>query len=357
MTIALENVSYHYPNVDEGVRDIDLTVKAREFLAVIGASGCGKTTLLKLLSGFLMPDRGRIIIDGQNISRTSVKNRNLGVMFQSYTLFPHMNTWRNVAYPLKVRGVSLAERKTRALQALSIVGLAGMEERLPAHLSGGQQQRVALARALVFKPKALLLDEPLSALDLSLRTTMRDEIIRVQREVGLTALLITHDREEALSMADRIAVMECGRIRQIATPQELYDAPATPEVAALIGRANLWNGIVIDRLSVRTGLGVLRCEAGAFPPESSVSVLVRPEAVIPLAGENRVASAENVFSGTVVKTRFFGSVLNYDLIGNDWLIQGETRLRENFSAVFIPPQVIRILPAPANAARRIESGE
>ena len=359
MTISLEQVSYHYPSGRDGVCDINFAVAAGELLAVVGASGSGKTTLLKLLSGFLIPDRGSIVVDGRDISRTPVEKRNLGVMFQSYALFQHMNAWRNVAYPLKVRGSSVSRRRAKAFQALSVVGLAGMEERLPAHLSGGQQQRVALARALVFAPKALLLDEPLSALDASLRATMRDEITKVQRAVGITTLLVTHDREEALSMADRIAVIEGGRIAQIATAQELYDAPKTPAVAAFIGRANLWDGVVIDRTSVATGLGVLCCDTGAFPPGGKVSVLVRPEKVIPLSRDDRAAETVNLFAGSVVNQRCFGPVVRYDLVGDGWLIQGETHFRGEISAVSIPPQVIRILPARADGAqlshRQIES--
>jgi putative spermidine/putrescine transport system ATP-binding protein len=205
MTVEFEGVSFAYPGTTAGVKDVDLRVEDGELVAVIGASGSGKTTLLSLLAGFLRPQRGRILVDGRDVTGLSPREREMGIVFQSYALFPHMQAWQNVAYPLKVRGVPLAERRKTADEALGMVGLACAGGRAPQTLSGGQQQRVALARALVFRPKALLLDEPLSALDAALRPRVRDEITRVQRAAGIATLHVTHDQEEALSMGDRVA--------------------------------------------------------------------------------------------------------------------------------------------------------
>ena len=227
MAIEIAGASFVYPGTEVGVFDVDLEVGDGELVAVIGASGSGKTTLLKLIAGFLRPDRGRIALGGRDVTSLPVRERHLGIVFQSYALFPHMTAWQNVAYALKVRGVSRPERRRQAYASLASVGLRGFEERLPGTLSGGQQQRVALARALAFRPKGLLLDEPLSALDAALRVEMRDEIRRIQQEHAISTMHITHDQEEALSMADRVAVMESGRLVQVATPRELYDRPAT----------------------------------------------------------------------------------------------------------------------------------
>ncbi|HJS32629.1 MAG TPA: ABC transporter ATP-binding protein, partial [Alphaproteobacteria bacterium] len=202
-TLILDGVAFAYTGSPFRLTDIELTVAPGELVAVIGASGCGKSTVLKLVAGFLAPHRGRVLVDDADVTAMPPRVRNLGVVFQSYALFPHMTAWENVGYPLKVRGVAAGERRQRALRMLDVVGLSDFAHRRPPELSGGQQQRVALARALVFRPRALLLDEPLSALDAALRIEMRDEIRRLQREHAIATLHITHDQEEALSMADR----------------------------------------------------------------------------------------------------------------------------------------------------------
>ena len=227
--LAYEGASYRYPGGDAGVFDVELAIGEGELVAVIGASGSGKTTMLKLLAGFVRPDRGRIAIGGRDVTALAAEARNLGVVFQSYALFPHMTALDNVAYPLKVRGQGKAERRRHAAEALARVGLAERAGHHPAMLSGGQQQRVALARALVFRPHGLLLDEPLSALDPGLRIEMRDEILRVQRAAGIATLLVTHDQEEALSIADRVCVMRAGRLIQ----RWLGNAPASKTLETL----------------------------------------------------------------------------------------------------------------------------
>ncbi|GGF70755.1 ABC transporter ATP-binding protein [Azorhizobium oxalatiphilum] len=350
MSVRFENVSFRYPGGTGGVFDIDLEIATGELLAVIGPSGSGKSTLLKLLSGFAVPDTGRILVDGRDVTRLPPHERALGVVFQSYALFPHMSLWRNVAYPLKVRKIAKKERRARALDALARVGLADFAERAPPSLSGGQQQRVALARALVFSPRALLLDEPLSALDASLRNDLRDEIVRVQRGAGIATLHVTHDQEEALSMGDRVAVMHAGRLVQVAKPRELYDRPLNRTVAAFVGHANLWPGVVEAAGRVGTPLGLLACDTTGFANGAQVTVLARPEAVQPLA-ELPNASRPNVFYGLVNADRFLGAQRRCDLEVGSGIVRIETTIRTAIHAVSIPPEAIRLLPPDSTASQ------
>ncbi len=348
MSVRFENVSYRYPGSTAGVFDIDLEIATGELLAVIGPSGSGKSTLLKLLSGFTRPDTGRIIVDGRDITDLQPHERALGVVFQSYALFPHMSLWRNVAYPLKVRGIPKAEQRRRAVDALARVGLGDFAERAPTSLSGGQQQRVALARALVFEPRALLLDEPLSALDAALRHGMRDEIMRVQRGAGIATLHVTHDQEEALSMGDRVAVMHAGRLIQVAGPRELYDRPLNRVVATFVGHANLWDGQVLAEGRVATPIGEMACDTTGFAVGAPVGVLVRPEHALPVAPAQ--AGTVNLFPGQVAEDRFLGAVRRCDLMVAGGLIRIETNIRAAITAVQIPPEAIRLLPHEAPAS-------
>jgi ABC-type Fe3+/spermidine/putrescine transport system ATPase subunit len=217
---------------------VDLAVRPGEFLSLLGPSGCGKTTTLRLIAGFEHPDEGEVRIGGRDVSRLPPYKRNVNTVFQSYALFPHLNVRDNVAYGLKQRGLRRRERRTRAGEMLELVHLAGYEKRKPRQLSGGQQQRVALARALVMQPQVLLLDEPLGALDLKVRKQLQVELKRIQEEVGITFVYVTHDQEEALAMSDRVAVMNAGRIEQLGPPREIYDSPATEFVAEFIGDTN-----------------------------------------------------------------------------------------------------------------------
>ena len=217
---------------------LDLEIRQGEFLSLLGPSGCGKTTTLRLIAGFERPDEGAIRIDGADVARLPPYRRPVNTVFQSYALFPHLSVLDNVSYGLKQQGVSRADRRRRAGDLLELVRLHGVEGRKPRELSGGQQQRVALARALVLEPKVLLLDEPLGALDLQVRKELQIELKRIQQDVGITFVYVTHDQEEALAMSDRVAVMNRGRIEQLARPQEIYDTPATPFVASFIGETN-----------------------------------------------------------------------------------------------------------------------
>lgn len=354
MAVRFESVSYRYPSGGAGVFDIDLEIGMGELLAVIGPSGSGKSTLLKLLAGFLTPDKGRILIDGEDITHLPPHRRALGVVFQSYALFPHMTAWQNVAYPLKVRGIGKEDRRKKALTALERVGLGGFAERVPPTLSGGQQQRVALARALVFEPRALLLDEPLSALDAALRGEMRDEIVRVQKEAGITTLHVTHDQEEALSMAQRVAVMHSGRLMQVADPVTLYDRPANKTVAAFVGHANLWPATVSAPGEITTDFGTLLCPTDGFAAGSSVTALVRPENVLPVHDGEAAAAGPNMFSGRIVHDRFLGALRRYDLDLGRGVIRGETANRDSIAAVVIPPEAIRLLPSEQSVSRTRE---
>lgn len=344
MTLKYENVSFTYPGAKTGIFDISLEIGRGELLAIIGASGSGKSTILKLLAGFVSPDKGRILIDGNDVSALSPETRRLGVVFQNYALFPHMRLWENVAYPLKVRGMPKADRRARAIEMLGRVGMEHRAEDLPTALSGGQQQRVALARALVFDPQGLLLDEPLSALDASLRVEMRDEILRVQRASGIATLLVTHDQEEALSIADKIAVMRDGRLVQLGTPRELYETPANAYVAGFVGQSNLWKGKIAVGGMVETEIGPLRCDTNGHAPGDAVTVFVRPERIVPaLDGEPQDFASH--FSGTIAADRYLGPIRRIDLDVPGGLVRLETHLRDAVTSVRVPADAVRLLPA------------
>jgi spermidine/putrescine transport system ATP-binding protein len=266
------------------VHDAHFTIGRGEFFSMLGPSGCGKTTTLRMIAGFEQPTDGRILLEGQDVSRVPPYRRNVNTVFQHYALFPHMTVYDNVAFGPRCRKLEPAEIDKRVRALLAVVRLADFADRRPAQLSGGQQQRVALARALVNYPSALLLDEPLGALDLKLRQTMQIELKRIQREVGITFIYVTHDQEEALTMSDRIAVMNDGRVEQIGPPQEIYHSPASVFVANFIGVANLLPGNVThvggDRVTVRVaGDGEVSLPAAADPvaPGADVTVMVRPE--------------------------------------------------------------------------------
>ncbi|MCD9592041.1 ABC transporter ATP-binding protein [Streptomyces sp. 8ZJF_21] len=276
---------------------LDLTVRPGELLALLGPSGCGKTTALRLLAGFEHPDAGEVLVDGQDVTGVPAHRRDAGMVFQSYSLFPHLSAVDNVAFGLRMRKVRTAERRARAAELLELVGLGDKGERFPHQLSGGQQQRVALARALALRPRVLLLDEPLSALDAKVRLTLREEIRRLQRELGITTLFVTHDQEEALSMADRVAVMRAGRLEQCAPPSELYGRPATAFVAEFVGTMSRIPGH-LDGTTVEV-LGQRLPADGEVPATPEVDVLVRPEAVH--------IAAEGQGDARVVATAFLGA--------------------------------------------------
>ena len=344
--VALENVTYRYPGTHAGVLAATLDIRPGELVVCLGPSGCGKTTLLKLVAGFLKPDGGTIRLNGADVGALPTRERECGVVFQAYALFPHMQVWENVAYPLRVRQVPLPERRRRAGEMLELVGLSGLGERLPAQLSGGQQQRVALARALVFGPRALLLDEPLSALDAATRVTMRDEVRRIQREQRIATLLITHDQDEALSLADRIVVQREGRIVQIGTPLEIYDAPVDDFVAGFVGRANLIEARAVDAQTVETSFGRLATPPHGRAPGATFRLLVRPERV-----ELATGDGENIFPAQVVRDRFFGATRQIEVAAGAGRLEIETALRDDVRSVRVPREAIQFLSVPKEERR------
>jgi iron(III) transport system ATP-binding protein len=314
MRLKLDGVSKKFGEV-VAVEGATFEVEDGELFFLLGPSGCGKTTLLRLIAGFIRPDAGRILFGEMVMNDVPPNRRNTGMVFQNYALWPHMTVRKNVEYGLRVRKMPARERQVKVDEALSLVRMSGYGERYPGELSGGQQQRVALARVLVVEPDILLLDEPLSNLDAKLRIEMRDEIRRVHEETGITFLYVTHDQKEALSMADRIAVMNEGRIEQIGTPREIYSAPKNRFVATFLGRMNAISGKVEGKtpggeIVVRTAVGEIR----AGKPEQELVVgqevecLIRPEAMRILPESQVTSGTENMLKGIVVGEAYLGEV-------------------------------------------------
>jgi len=315
--VRLEGLSRHYGTV-VALDHLDLTLAPGELIVLLGPSGCGKTTTLRLLAGLEDADTGRITVGGRDITGLSAAKRDMGMVFQAYSLFPHMTVRQNVAFGLRLRKVNADRRDKRALEMLDLVGLVTQAERYPHQLSGGQQQRVALARALAIEPQVLLLDEPLSALDAKVRAQLRDEIRRIQLEVGITTLFVTHDQEEALAIADRVGVMRDGRLEQLAPPVEVYSRPATSFVAEFVGLSNRLPGEVRGGEVLVRGITLPLVEHDV--PGGQVVALVRPEAVS-LASD---ATAESgPLTGTVIAVTFLGATsrVTVDLGGTTVLAQ------------------------------------
>ncbi|MFT3986081.1 ABC transporter ATP-binding protein [Aestuariivirga sp.] len=307
--ISIRNVSKKFPGGVTAVDDVSFDIAQNEFFALLGPSGCGKTTLLRMISGLEMPTGGQIIIDGQDMAHTPPNKRPTNMVFQSYAVFPHMTVEDNVAYGLRVTGVAADETKRRVAEALEMVKLPHLAKRKPDQMSGGQRQRVALARALVKRPKVLLLDEPLSALDAKLREDMRMELTRLQETVGITFIIVTHDQDEALSMASRIAVMDKGAVQQIATPAELYEQPKNRFVADFIGKVNLIDAKVLQSKGKSIICGTKALGKVELPAEaaagSDVSIAVRPEKLKISKAEPKGTTLIKV-PGTVRDVAYYG---------------------------------------------------
>jgi iron(III) transport system ATP-binding protein len=287
---------------------VSLQVAGGEFFTLLGPSGCGKTTLLRCVAGFVRPDAGRILCDGTRLDTVAAHARDIGMVFQNYAIFPHLSVLENVAYGLRARRVPPAELARRVDEALALVELTALAHRMPGQLSGGQQQRVALARALVVRPRLLLMDEPLSNLDARLRVAMRGEIRRIQRELGITTLYVTHDQEEALAISDRLAVMQAGRVEQTGTPWDVYAQPRTPFVGRFVGLSNAVEGRVVARNGrrVTVEVGDLQLDGDTDLADARLLAVFRPEAVRLLPGsETGAASGE----GRVLFREFLGAVL------------------------------------------------
>ena len=303
---------------DEPVLDhINLYINDKEFLTLLGPSGCGKTTTLRIIGGFATPTSGDVLFDGVRINDVPPYQRQINTVFQKYALFPHLNVYENIAFGLRMQKLPEAEIKERVMEMLETVSLKGFEHRRPEALSGGQQQRVAIARALVNRPKVLLLDEPLAALDLKLRKDMQIELKRIQQQVGITFIYVTHDQEEALTMSDTIVVMDKGSIQQIGTPENIYNEPKNAFVADFIGESNIIDGIMPEDNVVQMYGRRFPCLDGGFAPNEAVDVVIRPEDI------DIVPVEQGQLTGTVTSVTFKG--MQYDIIvdfkGFKWLIQ------------------------------------
>lgn len=297
--------------------EIDLTIHENEFMTLLGPSGCGKTTLLRIIGGFEMPDSGKVIFDGKDITQVPPNKRPVNTVFQKYSLFSHMNVEENISFGPKIAGKSADYIRDKIKYALKLVNLDGYEKHDVTKLSGGQQQRIAIARAIVNEPKVLLLDEPLSALDLKLRLSMRKELVRINRETGITFVFVTHDQEEALSMSDTIVVMNQGYIQQVGTPEKIYNEPENAFVADFIGDSNIIDGVMVRDKLVRILNREYECVDTGFPENCPVDVQIRPEDV------TITEPQENALNGVVTRVVFFGVL--YDITveaeGVEWLIQ------------------------------------
>ena len=303
--VRFSKVSKSYGAVT-AIGDLTLSVESGEFTTILGPSGSGKTTMLSLIAGITAPTSGRIDLGGREITHVPAAQRNIGLVFQSYALFPHMNIFDNVAFPLKVRKLPASEVRSRVAEALRLVRLTGFETRRPHQLSGGQQQRVALARAVVFKPDILLLDEPLAALDRKLREEVRSEIRSLQRSLGITTIMVTHDQEEALSLSDRIVLLSSGKVEQIGTPDEIYHRPLTRFAAGFLGLANFVEGPLDDGCAIRADGDLYPCSGYERSRGEQVCALIRPEDIT-------VDAAGGFVRGAVRDVIFLGEVARYSI--------------------------------------------
>jgi spermidine/putrescine ABC transporter ATP-binding subunit len=321
--VSLRNVTKTFPGGIKAVDNVSFDIDQNEFFALLGPSGCGKTTLLRMISGLETPTSGQIIIGGEDMALTPPNKRPTNMVFQSYAVFPHMTVVDNVAYGLKVTGVPADETKRRVGEALEMVKLTHLAARKPDQMSGGQRQRVALARALVKRPKVLLLDEPLSALDAKLRDEMRLELTRLQENVGITFIIVTHDQDEALSMASRIAVMDRGAVQQIATPAELYEQPSSRFVADFIGKVNLINAQVVSSTPKKLvcdarGLGKVELPHDGKAAGGAIAIAVRPEKLKISEGQPKAARAIKA-EGKVRDVAYYGDTSHVVVRCNDEL--------------------------------------
>jgi len=287
------------------VKDFSLDVAKGEFISLLGPSGCGKTTVLRMVAGFETPTAGSITIDGQEVTGQKPNSRNIGMMFQAYALFPNLTVGENVAFGLKVKGVPRAERKARVDEMLSLIGLPDLAGRYPFQLSGGQQQRVALARALAPSPRVLLLDEPLSALDAKVRVSLRTEIRAIQKDLGITTIFVTHDQEEAMSISDRIVVMNGGLADQVGTPYDIYNRPTTRFVAQFVGTLNTFDVTVVDAATGRVALDGQELQLPVALNAGHPVIALRPEAL----HLGRIDGADAVLTARVEDVQFMGSVI------------------------------------------------
>ena len=316
IAIDLRNITVRFGGVPV-LKNLNLYIRNGEFVTLLGPSGCGKTTTLRVIAGFLEPDEGEVVFDGADCRGVPPHKRPVNTIFQRYALFPHLNVYKNVAFGLKLLKISKAELHERVTEMLRMVNLTGFERRPVGSLSGGQQQRVAIARALAVQPRALLLDEPLGALDLKLRRDMQVELKSIQQQMGITFVYVTHDQAEALSMSDTIVVMDDGEIQQIGTPKDIYDEPRNAFVADFIGESNILDGVMPEDLRVQFAGRVFDCVDAGFERDERVDVVVRPEDV------DVVPPTEGMLQGTVTCVTFMGVHYEFivDIQGFKWMVQ------------------------------------
>ncbi len=312
--VGIRGVTKRFGDDVTAVDDVTLDIVDGEFFSLLGPSGCGKTTMLRMIAGLEFPTEGSIQIFGEELALSPPNKRPVNTVFQSYALFPHMNVEKNVAFGLEMRKVDKAQIGERVAQAIEAVHMKGMEKRKPKQLSGGQQQRVALARALINRPKVLLLDEPLGALDLKLRQAMQIELKDIQAEVGITFIYVTHDQEEALTMSNRIGVMEAGKLLQVGTPEEIYERPVNRFVAEFIGETNFIHGITTDDDRVRLTDGTVVYAISDAPAGTDVVLTLRPEKIqIHPRGATGVDPERNQIAATITRQLYYGESLYYEI--------------------------------------------
>ena len=337
--IELKGISKSYDG-EKVIDGIHLYIRDKEFITLLGPSGCGKTTTLRIIGGFETADEGEVYFDGVEISDVPAYKRSVNTVFQKYALFPHLNVYENIAFPLRLKKVGEDEIRERVTEILEKVALKGFENKSVSTLSGGQQQRVAIARALVSRPRVLLLDEPLGALDLKLRRDMQNELTKIQQDVGITFIYVTHDQEEALSMSDTVVVMADGEIQQIGTPTDIYNEPKNAFVADFIGESNIVDGIMLEDKRVRFANHIFDCVDGGYEKNEPVDVVVRPEDV------DVVEPERGMLTGQVTAVTFKGVhwEIIVDIKGFKWMIQSTDYVApEQFIGLYIEPDAIHIM--------------
>ena len=337
--IELKGISKSYDG-EKVIDSMNLYIRDGEFITFLGPSGCGKTTTLRIIGGFETADEGELYFDGVEISDVPAYKRHINTVFQKYALFPHLNVYENIAFPLRLKKKPEEDIKKRVTEMLKMVALSGFENKSVSTLSGGQQQRVAIARALISHPKVLLLDEPLGALDLKLRKDMQNELKTIQQAIGITFIYVTHDQEEALSMSDTIVVMADGEIQQIGTPTDIYNEPKNAFVADFIGESNIIDGVMLADKRVRFSHHTFECVDGGYETNEPVDVVVRPEDVDVVSPEN------GMLTGKVTSVTFKG--VHYEIIvdirGFKWMIQSTDYVAPDATiGLFIEPEAIHIM--------------
>jgi len=337
--IELKGISKSFDG-EKVLDSINFYIRDGEFVTLLGPSGCGKTTMLRIIGGFETADEGGLYFDGVEISDVPAHKRNINTVFQKYALFPHLNVYENIAFPLRLKKISENDIKARVQEMLGMVKLSGFENKSVSTLSGGQQQRVAIARALISHPKVLLLDEPLGALDLKLRKDMQNELKTIQQQIGITFVYVTHDQEEALSMSDTVVVIAEGEIQQIGTPTDIYNEPKNAFVADFIGESNIIDGIMLEDTRVKFSGHIFDCVDGGFGQNEAVDVVVRPEDV------DVVAPEAGMLTGKVTSVTFKG--VHYEIIvdirGFKWMIQSTDYVApEATIGLYIEPDAIHIM--------------